>query len=229
MRRRTGFVSAALMLRRPALLSLAALALATACAGPSIPAPLDGLPVCPDFEAGHTKMEGSLRHPVRLRILDGKKQIGKIVILGLRKAGDPSPRTFIADDNDEYNLEWAQCSNVRAPRTAADAARETGKAKDRIPESDTVYECGEATVYKTDKLVTKKGDAASHVVKFIPPPDLTCWTGPPAPPPEPSAAPDAGAPAPAAVVDADAGSADAGSSDAGAAATGATDAGAAKK
>ena len=212
--------------------SIAALAFASACAGPPIPMPLDDLPVCKDFEQGHTKMEGSLRFPVRMRVLDGKSPVSKVIISGLRRAEDPRPRTFLVDDNAEYTIEWAQCSNERAPRSVADAAHDTSKSKDKIRgENETGYDCGEATVYKTEKLVTKRGDKASHAVKFAPPPNTTCWAGDVKPaPPSPTAA-DAGAPEPAdagaAATDAGAAATDAGTTaaDAGAAAT---DAGAKK-
>jgi hypothetical protein len=196
------------MIRRLAPAALIALAFASACAGPPIPAPVEDLPVCPDFTVGHAKMEGSLRYPVRMRVLDGKTQVSKIVISGLRRPEDPKPHTFIADDNAEYTIEWAQCGNERAPRSVADLAHETGKAKQH--ESDTAYDCGAATVYKTDKLVTKKGDKASHVVKFAPPPNAACWVSETAPAaPQKQGAADAGAPA-AAAVDAGAAVADAG-------------------
>jgi hypothetical protein len=199
------------MIRRLAPTALVALAFASACAGPPVPAPVEDLPVCPDFVVGHTKMEGSLRHPVRLRVLDGKTQVSKIVISGLRKPDDPKPRTFIADDNAEYNIEWAQCGNERAPRSVADVAHDTGKGKDKQRESDTAYDCGDATVYKTEKLVTKKGDKGSHTVHFAVPPNPACWVSDAAATaPQKQGAADAGAPEPAA--------ADAGATDAGAAA-----------
>ena len=180
--------------------ALAAIALGAACAGPPIPAPIEGLPICADFDLGHTKMEGTLRRPVRLRLLDGKEQVSKIMIFGARRAEDIKPRTFVADTNAEYNVEWAQCENERAPRSVQELARETGKAKDKLRESETAYECGDATVYKTEKLVTKKGDAGSHKLTFAAPPKPECWAGDvkpaaPAPAPAPSATPDAGAPA----------------------------------
>ncbi|APR76305.1 Hypothetical protein A7982_01652 [Minicystis rosea] len=217
--------------------TLVALAFSSACAGPPIPTPLDDLPVCADFEQGHTKMEGSLRFPVRMRVLDGKTPVSKVIISGLRRPQDPRPRTFLVDDNAEYTIEWAQCSNERAPRSVADAAHDTSKNKDKIRgENETGYDCGEATVYKTEKLVTKKGDKASHAVKFVPPPNPACWAGELKVVPPPPAV-DAGAPealdagtaatdAGAAAIDGGAAAADGGAAtDAGAAAT---DAGAKK-
>ena len=46
---------------------------------------------------------------------------------------------------------------------------------------DTTWQCGEATVYKTGKLVTKKGDPSTHKLDFAVPPDATCWIGEPPP------------------------------------------------
>lgn len=180
------------------LLALAGVASTSACAGPPVPAPVDGVPVCADFELGRTKMEGTLRHPVRMRVLEGKTQLFKQIITGMRKEDAAKPRTLIVDDNGEYAVEWAQCSNERAPRSVTAAAHESGKARDRGHDPETGYDCGEPTVYKTDKLVTKKGDRASHTITFAPPPDVTCWQGD-------SPAPKAPAPPPAAAVELDAG------------------------
>ncbi|MFT3773118.1 MAG: hypothetical protein QM820_47665 [Minicystis sp.] len=213
------------MLRR-LLVPAALAALVSACAGPPVPTPVDGLPVCPDFEQGHTKMEGSLRHPVRLRVLDGKAPVSRVIISGLRKPEDPKPRTFLVDDNAEYTLEWSQCANERAPRSVAEAARDHAKNKDKIRgENETAYDCGEATIYKTEKLVTKKGNRASHAVSFAAPPDAACWVGEAKPAAAPPSAADAGVDAAAEPAAVDAGAA---ATDAGTAATdaGATDAGA---
>jgi hypothetical protein len=180
------------------------LALALGCAGPPFPAPIDGEGLCPDYEAGHTRMEGGLRHPVRLRLLDGKTQIFKMMLTGRKRVGEAVARTFIADANEEYTVEWAQCSNERAPRSVVAATQEK---KGHEPNKEAFgYECGEATVYKTEKLATKKGDKESHNLAFAPPPDASCWVAeaPPA-----AAERDAGAP------DAAAAAADAGAMDGG--------------
>ncbi len=178
---------------RLALSSLALLALGTtafACAGTPIPAPIEGEPVCPDIDIGTahaTKMIGGLTYPVRLRILDGKNVMMKMILSGKRLPGDPSSHTLLPDDNAEYTLEWAQCDNVRAPRPATATAPKT-----RRPAKDTTaYDCGEARVYKTDKLVTKKHDAGSHAFTFVAPPKADCWAGEVAPvvPPLPAPAP----------------------------------------
>lgn len=183
------------------LFALLPLAFALGCAGPPIPAPIEGLPVCPDFTTGGAKMEGGLRYPVRMRVLEGKTVLFKTVLSGLRHPDDPRPKTFIADDNAHLQVEWAQCANPRAPRPVSEAAH-TAKPHDRAHEGEGGYECGEATVYKSDVLETKKGDRASHVITFVPPPNAACWAGEVAP-----AAPviDAGAPAADAAEAADAG------------------------
>lgn len=193
--------------------SAALLALASGCAGPPVPTPVESLPVCADFEQGHTRMEGSLRYPVRMRVLAGKEPVSKVVISGLRHADDPRPRTFLVDDNAEYQIEWAQCANERAPRSVSDAGRDTAKARDKARvENDTGYDCGETTVYKTEKLATKKHLPASHVVNFATPPNPACWVGDvkPAVPAPAAVVVDAGAPDVAAPVDAGAAVADAG-------------------
>jgi len=156
-----------------ALCFLTPLALATSCAGPPIPAPIEGEPVCPDVEigAGHSKMVGGLRYPVRMRVLDGKDVMMRIVMSGKRSAEAQPSRTFLVDDNAEYTVEWAQCVNEQAPHPPPEGPK-GGPVQQR---AEAAYECGEAQVYKTDKLVTKKGDAASHVITFAAPPKAECW------------------------------------------------------
>ncbi len=170
-----------------ALFALPGLAFASACAGPPIPGPVEGVPVCSDFDLGRARMEGTLHRPVRMRVLDGKQSLFQFIISGVRHADDPMPRTLIVDDNAEYTVEWAQCANERAPRSVAEASHAGGKGKgrDRQADPETGYDCGETTVYKTDKLVTKKGDRASHKITFAAPPDATCWKND-APPPAPA-------------------------------------------
>ena len=173
-----------------ALSSLALLALAAsvvACAGTPIPAPIEGEPVCPDIDIGTShanKMIGGLTYPVRLRILDGKNVMMKMIISGKRLPGDAPSHTLLPDDNAEYELEWAQCENVRAPRPAPASSKTRHAGKDT-----TAYDCGEAKVFKTDKLVTRKHDAASHAFSFVAPPKAECWTGEVAPPMAPPVVP----------------------------------------
>ncbi|WP_433936670.1 hypothetical protein AB3662_18545 [Sorangium cellulosum] len=210
---------------RPGARALVLLSLcAAACGGPPSPSPIEGEPVCPDFEIGATRapMRGSLRFPVTLTVLEGGDPITRTTITGRRSSDDPATRILLADDDAEYEIQWAQCENQRAPR-ARTLARDT---------KDTAeYACGNAAVYKTDKLVTRKGDAASRRVHFAAPPKPECWESelpaadsPPAPPavpdqPPPDAAPDAEPAADAAT--ADAGATGKATADAGAASTGA--------
>jgi hypothetical protein len=197
LRPRGGFVSAAPMARPCrlfALTTLSAIVLGTGCAGPPIPSPIEGLPVCPDFVTGNARMEGGLRFPVRLRVLEGKTVLYKTVLPGLRRPDDPTPKTFIVDDNAKYKVEWAQCSNPHAPRSVAELAHGP-KAHDHAREGEgAAYDCGEAKVYKDDGVLeTRKGDRASHVITYVQPPETACWTGEAKAAPAPAAI-DAGAP-----------------------------------
>jgi hypothetical protein len=178
------------------LLSLVLSALAVGCAGPPIPAPIQGEPVCADFELGaaRTKMAGSLRLPVRLRILDGETVMMRTILNGKRSAGDAPARSFIPDDNAVFTVEWAQCPNERAPSPVADDHAKANPPKLAPPESGA-YECGEATVYKTDQITTKKGDVASHAIAFVPPPNPECWVSDAKPAPPAPASASAAAPA----------------------------------
>jgi hypothetical protein len=196
-----GFVSAAGMAHtsscsrgsrfawRAALLAV----LAAGCAGSPIPAPIEGEPVCPDFQSRGVLMAGGLRYPVRVRVLEGKTVLYRTILPGLRASGGKQPSTYIVDDNAEYTVEWAQCENERAPHPATSAAHEQ-KARSKLHEDEGAgYECGEGKIYKQDKLVTRKHDAASHVIKFVPPPNPACWEGEaPAAPAADTGAPGAG-------------------------------------
>ncbi|MRG96029.1 hypothetical protein [Polyangium spumosum] len=209
-------------LRSRTAFALAALLAAplVACSNDQLRSGVTGEPVCPDFTLGgaDNKMRGGLRQPVQVRVLDDGDPVVRVLLLGKRVEADPSVRVILPDADAEYTVEWAQCSNERAS-----VPLRAGKTQER---DLTAYECGEAKVYKTDPLVTKKGDRASHELTFQPPPNPACWTDerPAEPPPAPAAVPDAGAE--------DAGAEDAGadaaSSDAGDAGDAAADAGAAK-
>jgi len=167
-------------------LATAAAALAAACSGPPMQSTVKDEPICPDFTLGAagTKMRGGLRKPVRLTVLDGKTPIVRALFLGKRTQADPTPRVMIEDGNDKYTIEWAQCENERAS-----VPTEGGRDRNR---EGTAFECGEAKVYKTEELVTKKGDAASHELTFPAPPEPACWKD--ETPCEPVAVADAGAP-----------------------------------
>ncbi len=182
-----------------AALTAAAL-LSAACAGPVTPSPVEGEPVCPDFEFGATrvKMRGSLRHPVQVTVLKGDKVLSKAILYGLREPGAPGSRVLVPDDNGEYSVQWAQCDNERVPRPVA-RTKDTGEVAQ--------YECGNAVAYKTDTLTTKRGDESSRRLTFATPPKTECWVSEA---PAAAATADAGAPPDAGTTpDADAG-ADAG-------------------
>lgn len=153
---------------------LVALALVlSACSGPPIPTPLTGEPVCEDFEIGATKarLEGGLKNPVLLTVKEGESTLFKSTLLGLRTPKSTPTRVLLPDDDGEYTVEWAQCANTRAPRSS-EASRDTKHAT----KTTTAYECGEAKVYKTETLKTKKGDRATHALTFPAPPNPQCWT-----------------------------------------------------
>lgn len=207
-------------------------ALIAACAGPPTTSAIEGEPVCPDYEIGaaRTKMAGGLRYPVLLVIKSGSNTVFKTTITGRRSEKDAAARFLLSDDNETYTVEWSQCENERASKAAESAGRDQkGMAK---------YECGTAAPYKTEQLVTKKGDPASHTLHFPEPPNSACWQSVTATPAADAGAPDAapsaddaGAASPdagAEITDGGAGDAsapdDAGTTDAGGDA-GATDAG----
>lgn len=196
-----------------------------ACAGPAIPTPIDGEPICKDFEVGaaHTKMSGSLQYPVQIQIKNGSTLVFKTILTGRRSEQDQPTRILLSDDNDTYTVEWSQCENERAARALESVGRETkGQAK---------YECGKSEVYKTEQLTTKKGDKASHALSFAAPPKTTCWQStavaepPDAGAPDAAADSDAGSDAGVAAETPDAGAGDASAGDAGS--TSGADAGAA--
>jgi hypothetical protein len=191
-------VNRPLPLRRLALAASIFLA-ASGCAGPPIPSDVAGEPVCSDYEVGavRTQMQGSLRFPVMLSILDGSTVVMKTMILGRRSEKDPVKRILLIDSDEEYEVKWSQCENERAPRPVSGGA----DVKEALR-----YECGNDAVYATGQLVTKKGDISTHALTFVPPPKGECWMSD-----VPQAAlADAGAPADASAPDPDAGDMDAG-------------------
>jgi hypothetical protein len=152
--------------RRFALaLLLAASGVLGACAGPPVPSPLIDEEMCPDYEsATHVKMSGGMRVPVVLTLLDGKKPVFTTMLRGLREPTLPKTQIMLPDADAEYTVEWAQCAAKQPERPAKDGP-------------DPAYKCADPRVYKTDKLVTKKGDAASRSLRYALPPDATCHIG----------------------------------------------------
>jgi hypothetical protein len=145
---------------------------AAACSGPPVPTPLEFEPVCAGYKdkAGQP-MLGGMRVPVVLTLKDGAgHEAQRVTLLGLPGPTAPKTPILLPDKDAEYAVEWAQCANKRPERPLAAGP-------------DTAWQCGEATVYKTAKLVTKKGDLGTHKLAFAVPPDATCWIGelPPVP------------------------------------------------
>ena len=144
--------------------------LALGCTANKIPAPVDGEPLCPDFELGasHTKMKGGLRKPIRVTVLDGHDPVSTRVLLGRRTADDAPAKLSIENRNETYDIEWAQCENERAPRPVK--GESAGNPRDTA-----AYGCGEAKAYSTSKHTIKRGEQASFVIQFVAPPTAECW------------------------------------------------------
>jgi hypothetical protein len=165
-------------------------------------------------------MRGGLRQPVRVTVLDDGDVVTRVLVYGRRTEADPSRRLVLPDADAEYTVEWGQCENERASEPLK------GKPNEREAAG---YDCGNSPAYKTDKLVTKKGDRSPHPLAFVPPPKPECWVD--ERPPEEAA--DAGAPdasddaAAAPTANADAGTAPDAAADAATDAGAPTDAGAA--
>ncbi len=155
--------------------------IAAACSGPPVPSPVQGEPVCSDFEVGvghATRMRGGLRFPVTVAVKQDKAVVGRATLRGLRTDKAKPATVSLPDGSEEYVVEWAQCENELAPRPVVGDHAKKG-APDRGDHA--AYECGNAVVYKTDKLTTKKGDLSTHALTLPPPPKGDCWTGDVAP------------------------------------------------
>ncbi|MFT3772447.1 MAG: hypothetical protein QM820_44200 [Minicystis sp.] len=159
-------------------LFLSAIAL-SACSGPPVPSPIEDEEICGDYEStSGEKMAGGMRVPVQLSVLAGRKPVFATTLRGLRDPKAPKTQIMLPDADAEYTVEWAQCATPQPARKLKEGP-------------DPAYQCGAAKVYKTEKLVTKKGDEKSRSVRFALPPDATCMIGalPPTPGSGPSAAP----------------------------------------
>jgi len=149
---------------------------ASACAGPPSPSTLKDEPVCPDFVLGptHTKMRGSLRQPLLVKVKDGSRIVATVHVNGLSSSlGHPS-LFLLPDANAEYAVEFYQCPNERAPTELTAVTDE----KERASTGQPGYKCGEKDghPYATSKLVTKKGSDSSRTVAVTAPDDATCWS-----------------------------------------------------
>ncbi|NUO47876.1 MAG: hypothetical protein HOV80_03365, partial [Polyangiaceae bacterium] len=88
--------------------------LAPGCSSPSTPAVIKEETECEGFDQGGQRMKGSLKKPVRLRVMRGDEVVVTQMLYGIQDAKHPT-RFLLPDDNEEYSLEFAQCSNERAP------------------------------------------------------------------------------------------------------------------
>jgi len=153
---------------------IAAAATFAGCEGPSAPSVVTDEPVCKDFKQAGDLLKGGLKHPVRLKIMNGKNVVATVMLYGLSESAASPTRFLLPDSNEKYALEWAQCKTVRAPTTYdprdKDAKRQAGG-----PAGQGNYDCTEADVYEKGELVTKKGAPSTHEIKMASPPDATCW------------------------------------------------------
>jgi hypothetical protein len=152
--------------------------LAAGCTSPSVTAPIDNEPVCPDFALGVTKTmhKGGLRHPVRVRVMDDDDIRSERILLGRRTAEASHNVVVVKDDDQTYKILWQQCGNPFAPRRLL-----AGKQ----PTRTTGYTCGEAKTYHEQDLAVRQGDPKSRRLRYIAPPDPACWTGTAAAAPNP--------------------------------------------
>ncbi len=142
------------------------------CEGPSVPSVVEGEPVCKDFKQANETLKGGLKHPVRLKINEGKTLVATVMLYGIPESSNVPTRFLLPDSNADYSLEWAQCKVPRAPTSFDPRDRD---AKRQAGQSGGSYDCAEADVYETTKHSTKKGDPASHKIAMVAPPDVECW------------------------------------------------------
>jgi len=174
-------------MKRGLLAPLLFVCAAAACSGPPSPSSLKDEPFCSDFEMGpqHTKMRGSLKQPLVVKVKDGKRIVATISVNGLSQSAPYASLFLLPDANTDYTVEFHQCPNERAP-VEAGTTKENQKGAGL-----TAYSCGEGEKkpYATAKLVTKKGDPTSRTVSVPEPPVTTCWGAEPAPETPGSASP----------------------------------------
>jgi hypothetical protein len=154
------------------MIRFGALALLLAsCTAPSVTGTVEGEPVCADFQlaGSDSKMKGSLRRPVKVTVLEDNDVRWERVLLGKRTAEDAGSRFVVEDDNETYTVRWAQCSNVFAPKRVD----KEGRAADNTSN----YSCGDASVYKEEKLEVRSGEANTRVIHWVAPPEAGCWEG----------------------------------------------------
>jgi hypothetical protein len=141
---------------------------ALGCSSPSAPALVTEEIVCPGFEQGGQKMKGGLKQPVRLRVMEGDEAVATVMLFGVPDDKHPT-RFLLPDKTEEYNLEFAQCKNERAPQPDDGGKGQKGAV---------TFVCNEPAVYATVKHTTKRGDASTMSLAFPPPPIPDCWQAP---------------------------------------------------
>ncbi len=156
-----------------AVLSLAGLG----CTGSTVPWTFEAEPVCADFKVGASSdvSRGGLKKPIRATFKSGNDVVARVVIYGLRARNDAATPLLLPDSNAEYDVEWAECENERAPVVVS-----------KNKPFDTKYECGEAKVYSTVKVQTKSGEPNRKLAVTMPP-AAPCWEAATATAPAPSA------------------------------------------
>ncbi|MBM4360703.1 MAG: hypothetical protein FJ096_21560 [Deltaproteobacteria bacterium] len=154
------------------LFLLAALLVGAGCTSARVTAKIDGEPVCADFELGatRTKLKGALKRPVKVTVLDGKTVLSERVVLGKRAASDPASVLVVQDESETYTIRFAQCANEFAPQPLGASVDKDTKRRD----DHTMYDCGDATVYKELQVEVKSGKPETRVVAWQAPPDAAC-------------------------------------------------------
>ena len=154
--------SLSLHLSCSALLACSALA---GCGGTTVPYTFEGEPVCADFSVGTAEpMQGGLKRPLHVAFKNGTEVVARVVLVGLRTADAAATPILLPDADAEYDVEWAECENERAP----------GVVSKNKP-FDTKFECGAFKPYGASKLATKKGESVRKI-PVTPPAAPTCWT-----------------------------------------------------
>jgi hypothetical protein len=143
----------------PRLPCLFALALA-ACKGPSVPSLVKDEPVCADLTLAGAILKGGLQRPIQLKVKDGEVLLATVMLYGVPQSSKQPTRFLLPDVDREVTLEWAQCTNLRAPTTT--------DPRDRKNKGDGLaYDCGDATVYATTAHTLKEGDVTSHEIAMV--------------------------------------------------------------
>ena len=134
-------------------------ALGVGCSGTTVPWTFEDEPVCADFKVGaSTEMSrGGLKKPIRATFKKGNDVLARVVIYGLRDKTDAATPLLLPDSDAEYDVEWAECENERAPVIVT-----------KKKPFDTKYECGEAKPYANLKVATKSGQNPRKLAVTLP-------------------------------------------------------------